>query len=183
MLQLILPREVNEENKFRKDAADPDRINAALAKRYCHNTHECAICNKKLVCADVRDLVHMWLKLGDEAQVNYLASMYEGTLAESTPDEEDVQHRTDYYLDGAKVCRLGFCGILGTTPKTLMKCLHRCLDMRKKLPGESSTRPERQTTTPLIDLYFMELYHGAAEDLPENIHTHDVGAEIEKDHK
>ena len=183
MLQLILPGEVNEENKFRKDAADPDRINAALAKRYCHNTHECAICNKKLVCADVHDLVQMWLKLGDEAQVNYLASMYEGTLTESTPDEEDVQHRTDYYLDGAKVCRLGFCGILGTTPKTLMKRLHRCLDMRKKLPGESGTRPERQTATPLIDLYFMELYHGAAEDLPENIHTHNVDAEIEKDHK
>ena len=94
-----------------------------------------------------------------------------------------MQHRTDYYLDGAKVCRLGFCGILGTTPQTLMKRLHRCLDMRKKLPGKPGTRPERQTTTPLIDLYFMELYHGAAEDLPENIHTHDVDTEIEKDHK
>ena len=57
--------------------------------------------------------------------------------------------------------------------------------MRKKLPGESGegTRPERQTATPLIDLFFMELYHGAAEDLPENTHTHDVDADIDKDHE
>ena len=185
MLQLILPGEVDEENKFRKDAADPDRIDAALAKRYCHNTRDCAVCTQKLVRADVHDLVQMWQKLGDEAQVNYLASMYEGTLTEDIPDTEELQHRTDYYLDGAKVCRLGFCAVLGTTPRTLMKRLHRCLDMRKKLPGESGsgTRPERQTATPLIDLFFMELYHGAAEDLPENIHTHDVDGEIEKDHE
>ena len=29
----------------------------------------------------------------------------------------------------------------------------------------------------------MELYHGAAEDLPENTHTHDVDADIDKDHE
>ena len=184
MLQLILPGEVNSDNKFRKDAANPDRIDAAAAKMYCQNTSDCAVCNKEVALSDMHDLVQLWTKLSDEAQVNYLASMYEGTLSEDGNDIEDVQHRTDYYLDGAKVCRPGFCAILGTKPQTLMKRMRRCLDMRKKLPGESGsgTRPERQTATPLIDLFFMELYHGAAEDLPENIHTHDVDANIAKDH-
>ena len=185
MLQLILPGDVNLDNKFRQDAANPDRIDAAASKRYCQSRRDdCAICNKTLELSALHQLVDMWTKLGDEAQVNYLASMYEGTLTQDMLDTEDVQHRTDYYLDGAKVCRAGFCAILGTTPKSLMKRLHRCLDMRKKLPGESGagTRPERQTATPLIDLFFMELYHGAAEDLPENIHTNDVDADIEKDH-
>ena len=93
--------------------------------------------------ADVHDLVQMWQTLGDEAQVNYLASMCEGTLTEDIPDTEDVQHRTDYYIDGAKMCRSGFCAILGTKPQTLMKRMQRCLDLRKKLPGESGegTRP------------------------------------------
>ena len=55
----------------------------------------------------------------------------------------------------------------------------------EELPGESSegSRPERQTATPLIDMFFMELYHGAAEDLPENTHTHDVDAYIDKYHE
>ena len=135
MLQLILPGEVNKDDKFRKDAANADRIDAAAAKRYCQNTRDCAVCNKKVVLSDMRDLVQMWTNLGDEAQVNYLASMYEGTLSDDIPDMEAVQHRTDYYLDGAKVCRAGFCAILGTTPHTLMKRMRRCLDMRKKLPG------------------------------------------------
>ena len=71
MLQLILPGEVNEESKFWKDGAETDRIDAALAtKRHCTG---------KLARANMHDLVQMRRKLGDEAQVNYLASMYEGT--------------------------------------------------------------------------------------------------------
>ena len=35
MLQLILPGEVNKDDKFRKDVANADRIDAAAAKRYC----------------------------------------------------------------------------------------------------------------------------------------------------
>ena len=185
LLQLLFRGEAIKDDKFRKDAANADRIDAAAAKRYCQNTRDCAICNKKVVLSDMCDLVQMWTNLGYEAQVNYLASMYEGTLSDDAPDMEALQHRTDYYLDGAKVCRAGFCAILGTKPQTLMKRMHRCLDMRKKLPGESGegTRPERQTATPLIDLFFMELYHGAAEDLPENTHTYDVDADIDKDHE
>lgn len=185
MLQLILPGEVNTEIKYRQDAANPDRIRDVLSKRYCHSKDDCALCNKRLQSDAMIDLVQMWVKLGDEAQVNYLSCMYEGTTTEHDMANvpEDVQHRTDYYVDGAKVCHLGFCGLLGTTPRTLAKRLHRTVDMRKKLPGDSGARPERQTATPLIDLFFMELYHGAAEDLPENDHTHDVDAGIQQDHE
>ena len=76
MLQLILPGEVNNDNKYRQDAANTDRINAALSKRYC-SSKGCALCGQKLRHDDMHDLVQLWMKLGDEAQTNYLASMYE----------------------------------------------------------------------------------------------------------
>ena len=51
--------------------------------------------------------------------------------------------------------------------------------------GESGpgTRPERQTTTPFIDLFFQELYLGTAEDPLENIYMHDVDVELGIDHE
>ena len=73
MLQLILPGVVNKDTCYRKVAANTDRIDAAAAKRYCQNTSDCAVCNKKVVLSDMHDLVQMWTNLSDEAQVNYLA--------------------------------------------------------------------------------------------------------------
>jgi hypothetical protein len=107
--------------------------------------------------------------------------MYEASL-EVGEESEDVQHRTDYFIEGKKVCRPGLCAVLGTTEKSIMKKMKRTLDMRKTLPGDSRERPERQTATPVIDIFFMELYHGAAEDLPENVHVNDVDGDIQKDH-
>ena len=65
MLQLILPGEVNNDNKYRQDAANTDRINAALSKRYC-SSKGCALCGQKLRHDDMHDLVQLWMKLGDE---------------------------------------------------------------------------------------------------------------------
>ena len=44
-----------------------------------------------------------------------MGSMYEGTLADNILDTDGMQHQTDYYLDGAKVSRLGL-GSLGLAP-------------------------------------------------------------------
>ena len=59
--------------------------------------------------------------------------------------------------------------------------MKRTLDMRKTLLGDARERPERQTASPIIDIFFMEQYHGAAEDLPENVHTNNVDGDIQKD--
>ena len=64
-----------------------------------------------------------------------------------------------------------FCAVLGTTQKALTQRSHRTLDMRSKLPGDSGERLGKQTAAAAINLFFAELYHGAAEDLPDNIHT------------
>jgi len=152
MLQLILPAETAIDTKYRREAAHPDRINTALSKRYCHSK-ACAICNQKLPQDDIHELVQLWVKLGDDAQTNYLASMYEAHMMDMGDDEADAQHRTDYYMENQKVCKTGLCAVLGTTEKALMKRIHRTLDMRKTMPGDAGGRPERQTATPLVDLF------------------------------
>ena len=61
--------------------------------------------------------------------------------------------------------------------------MKRTLDIRKTLPGDAKERPERETTSPSINILLMEQYHGAAHDLPENVHTHDVDGDLQQGHE
>ena len=183
MLRLILPADKIKETKYRRDAASEDRIVQALSTKYCASRHSCVVCQQRLNRDVAQEIVELWCGLSDESQTQYLASMYDVALSmEEDSSDEDVQHRTDYFIEGEKVCRAGFCSVLGTTERSLSKKMKRTLDMRKTLPGDARERPERQTASPIIDIYFMELYHGAAEDLPENVHVNDVDAHIQRDH-
>jgi hypothetical protein len=101
MLQLILPGEIGNETKCRKDAANTDRIDTALSKKYCGSQTSCALCYHKASTDVAHDLVQLWCKLGDEAQTRFLASMYEATISVES-EREDLQHRTDYCIEGKK---------------------------------------------------------------------------------
>ena len=107
MLQLILPGEIGNETKYRKDAANTDRIDTALSKKYCSSQTSCALCYQKLSADVAHDLVQLWCKLGDEAQTHFLASMYEATISVET-EREDLQHRTDDYIEEKNGVQTGF---------------------------------------------------------------------------
>ena len=120
MLQLILPAEKVKETKYRRFAANEDRIDKALSTRYCASRQACVVCQQRLPPDVAHELVRLWCGLSDEAQTHYLASMYEASLS-IRQEYEDVQHRTDYFIDGQKVCRAGLCAILSATEKSLTK--------------------------------------------------------------
>ena len=184
MLQLVCPGETKS-TVYRSHGKAVKRIQAALEIRHCNNT-ACALCGPtpQLQLADVEQVCHLWHSLSDDAQANYLAAMYEAPVGEGCglePTEETCQHRTEYVLCGHKICKDGLVSLLGISQRALYKKLNRDIDMRKAGRPLSTGQPQRQTVRPLIDLFFMELYHSASEDLPEHQHAEDVDGQIMQD--
>ena len=157
MLQLIVPEDSGKETKYRRNAANEYRVEKNIVRRRC-------ACDQILPRDVAQYITQLCRRLTDGAQSHYVASMYEASLCIG-PQDEDAQHRMDYFIEGEKVCRVGFCAILGTTDKSLTKHAKRTLDMRKTLLGDARQRPERQTVAPIIDIFFMEQYHGGCRGL------------------
>ena len=66
----------------------------------------------------------------------------------------------------------------GSQSSPCTKKLNRDLDMQKADHPLSPGCPERRTAQPLINIFFMELYHSACEALPEHQHTEGVDGQI-----
>ena len=126
--------------------------------------------------ADLLEVCNLWHNLSDEGQMQYLCTQHEAS-EEVLGNEEAFSRRTDYYINGSKVCVGGLCAILAVCPRTMYKKLKHGVDMRKQW-SQDTWRPDRRIGRNLVDLFFMELYHSECEDLPEHLHIQDVDEAI-----
>ena len=72
--------------------------------------------------------------------------------------------RTQWHLLGLPVCVSALATILGVTPRTLYKRVHRAVDLRK---GPWCVRQHEAPQQSIVNQFFAELYMSAAEHLAE----------------
>ena len=128
-----------------------DRIKSMLRRKSCCRRG----CFNLFLAHEVQEVCDLWHSLNPEQQARYLCS------------QQKLSKRTDWFLCGKEVAFPCLCSLLGVGQNTMKKKLRHELDMRK-IWGSSRKRLERRQASDLVNLFFMELYHGSCEDLPEN---------------
>ena len=160
MLGLLVPSDAPE-NSYSAHAKDPGRITSVLMGRCgC-----CSNCFKDQKAKAVEEIAALWHGLSEEQQTQYLQGQWQGPLAPEAA--EAASHRTKWRLAGKSICLRGLASLLGTAERTLQKRLKGVLDMRKNHLQSGSLGRQAPKQQAIIDLFFSELYHSVAEDLPE----------------
>ena len=160
MLGLLVPSDAPE-SVYTANAKDPARIASALTAG-CPCRSSCFQDMKTKVVEEIADL---WHSLSEEQQTQYLQGQWVGpTMAETA---EAASRRTKWRLAGKSVCLRGLASLLGTAERTLQKRVKGVLDMRRNHMQYGSLCRQTPKQQAIIDLFFSELYHSVAEDLPE----------------
>ena len=160
MLNLLVQPDALD-NCYRVHGKDPARIASALAAGCSCRSG----CFKDLKAKAVEEIVALWHGLSEEQQTQYLQGQWVGS---TVPQAAEVaSHRTKWRLAGKSMCLRGLASLLGTAERTLQKRLKGVLDMRRNHMDSGSLCRQAPKQQVIIDLFFSELYHSVAEDLPE----------------
>ena len=165
-------------SEFKKKALDPNRV-AQLLMQPCGCSK--GSCFSQFRPQQILSICRLWQNLSDESQSHFLNAQWEGSW---TADEDEAEHsetlahRTNWSFVGQRVCLGGLCGLLGVGKKSMLKRLQGVVDMRRRFNSTSPMPNEAPLQTNLVDMFFLELYHQTAEDLPETFRAQDVDAQI-----
>ena len=179
MLSLVASSDDGEERQmteYKKKALDPDRI-AKVLLGSCSCKNNCFGCFK---AAKVLEVCQLWHSMTDEAQHHFLNAQWESSAENHCwdTDAEQLAHRTTWYFEGQQICLPALCTLLGVGNKAMAKKLQGVVDQRRRIShGEPiSTKPALQRN--FTSMFFLELYHQSAEDLPETLHVQHVDENI-----
>ena len=153
------------QTQYAQNGCSRDRMQSVLIKK-----KSCCSkgCSRLFTLPEVSQVCDLWHALSPRQQAQYLCSQHESL--DLAPDQDgcaQLSKRTDWILCGKGVSFSCLCSLLGVGEHSMYKKLRHEVDMRKTW-GDSHTRPQRRQASNLVDLFFMELYHGSSEDLPEN---------------
>jgi len=153
------------QTQYAQNGCSRDRMKSVLIKK-----KSCCSkgCSRLFTLPEVSQVCDLWHALSPRQQAQYLCSQHESL--DLAPDQDgcaQLSKRTDWILCGKGVSFSCLCSLLGVGEHSMYKKLRHEVDMRKTW-GDSHTRPQRRQASNLVDLFFMELYHGSSEDLPEN---------------
>jgi hypothetical protein len=87
-------------------------------------------------------------------------------FAEELVDDETSKATAKWSLCGNVVCYSNFVHLLGTSSRAISKHIQGIPDMRKTLAGAPAA-PRIAPQAAHVDFFFYELYHSAAEPLPD----------------
>lgn len=130
----------------------------------------CSVCEPGLDVQEALTFVKVWKCMTGEMKGHLLSTVYQ------TGNEDFAASRVKWRFLGKRTCVARLCAILSMTPRTCYKYVHGVTDGRSRNFGH---------VTPAgisVDQFFLELYHSAAEFLPEStqFHIDDVDSAIEE---
>ena len=166
---------------YKKNALDPNRIARVLVGTCsCKNN-----CFGLPTAAKVSEVCQLWHSMSDESQYHFLSAQWDCSAERNGlegTDGEQLAHRTTWYFAGQQVCLPALCALLGVGNKAMAKKLQGVVDQRRKInchADTKATRPAMQRN--LTSMFFLELYHQSAEDLPETLQVQHVDENISAD--
>ena len=160
-------------SEYKKNALDPNRI-AKLSAQSCGCK---ASCFTNFQPNQILMICRLWHALPDDSQSHFLNAQWDGSWDGDGEGPSEVAHRTEWFFAGQRVCVTALCGLLGVGNKSLMKKVQGVVDMRQRL-NSTAAMPRATVQTNLVDMFFLELYHQTAEDLPETFASQDVDAQM-----
>ena len=162
----LIKLEESEMTDYKRNALDPSRI-AKLSAQSCGCKGSCFTLFQP---NQILGVCRLWHGLPDDSQHHFLNAQWEGSWVCGDAEKADVAHRTSWFFARQRVCLAGLCGLLGTGKKSMLKKVQGVVDMRRKLNESLQAN--------LVDMFFLELYHQSAEDLPETFQAQDVDARM-----
>ena len=147
---------------FKERATDMKHVRQTTAREGCSCTSNCLSLLTNQQVLKLRDL---WHSLDEQSQNQFLHCQWSTVETPTGADASDTSlpHRTNWQLEGQRVCLRAASVLLATSSKTLAKRLKGIPDMRKE-SGSSGKLPLQSQA---VDVFFAELYHSTAERLPE----------------
>ena len=164
-LKLIQAGDEELSTSYQENGVDKFRIKNVTSGRRCKCSWNCT---QQVPTDELQEICNLWQRLSDEQQSQYLSVQRYGA------SEFKPAVKADWFLNGHHVCFRGLARLLGTSEPTLLRRVRMSLDLRKSWVGGPRQMVERRTARNYVDLFFMELYHACAEDLPENLHAGDL---------
>lgn len=168
----------SEMTDYKRNALDPNRV-AKLAAQSCGCKGACFTLFRP---NQILGIGRLWHGLKDDSQHHFLNAQWEGSWDCSDDEATDLAHRTSWYFGGQRVCLAGLCGLLGVGKRSILKKLQGVVDMRRKINGGAANPTRASVQANLVDMFFLELYHQTAEDLPETFQAQDVDKQISMEH-
>ena len=148
---------------YAKQGSDKDRVSQVLKKGCMCSNH----CIQNLNIQEIYPVVKQWHSLSTSSKVAILTALCSG------PDGTPVTSRKQWSLQNKPLCFNAWCKVLGHCPRAVLKLSHGIHDGRSV-----AAVPRNAHQTLIINHFFMELYLGCAEDLPEKPVSCDVDKEI-----
>ena len=133
---------------------------ARVLKKPCSCAAGSRCCARHLPVQDVVEYCQRFHHLSEECQTHLISTSYETC----GPASEDKATRTQWHFLGMPVCVNALASILGVTPRTLYKRVHKAVDLRK---ASWSVQPREAPQQRIVNQFFAELYMSAAEHLAE----------------
>ena len=130
---MLATDEADHLTKYARDGMDAARINRVL-KSPCQCTSDSRCCAKQCPVSSVMEYCQRFHRLSEECQTHLIATSYETC----GPIPTDRAARTQWHLLGIPVCVSALAAILGVTPRTLYKRVHKAVGLRK---GPWSVQP------------------------------------------
>jgi len=146
--------------KYALNGMDSARVRRVL-QNPCRCTAGSNCSARQLPVTGVMEYCGRFHHLSQECQTHLMSTSYE-TCGPALEDK--ATPRTQWHLLGLPVCVSALATILGVTPRTLYKRVHRAVDLRK---GPWCVRQHEAPQQSIVNQFFAELYMSAAEHLAE----------------
>ena len=165
--------------KYQLNGMAADKVRQRWATGGCTCTKVKRGCHRAIPVKDLQCVCELYWAMSDEERSLLIRTCYlaavrgdarsaieDSGYAEELADDETTKKTAKWVLCGVPVCYSNFVYLLGTSSRTISKQIQGVPDLRKSVkgaPGIVRAAPQARH----VDFFFYELYHSAAEPLPD----------------
>ena len=163
---------------YQRQGSDPERVQARWATGACKCANVAQGCHRSIPVKSLQAVCAAYWRMADDERAYLIRTCYmsavgldmtsgPGVVArEELFDDDSIKNSVKWSLCGVRVCYANFVHLLGTNSPSISKSIRGMPDFRKTgrdLPAKPRPAPQAQH----VDFFFYELYHSAAEPLPD----------------
>ena len=157
-------------NSYENHGADPDDIKRRLAATVCKCKKRCA---GRVQTRALLTVCSLFWSLTAEDRGMLLRHTYQSAVGDDedqgASSSDPSMSRVQWYIAGVQVCFPTFCALLSTGTNTVRRQIQGVPSLqRSNIGGDHMPASRKHGQSDAVDWFFQELYHSAAEPLPED---------------